>query len=75
MGLKTALDTSVFIYFLEQHSQFFADCQLVLGKIQQGEWEGSTSVLAIGELLVMPFRVGHTRAVLFSQDGKKWRDF
>lgn len=63
MGLKVALDTSIFIYFLEQHPQYFADCQMVLSKILQGDWEGSTSVLSIGELLVMPFRIGHTHAV------------
>lgn len=47
MGLKTALDTSVFIYFLEQHPQFFEACQLALEKIVQGVWDGSASVLTL----------------------------
>lgn len=63
MGLKAALDTSVFIYFLERHPQYFGDCQLALNKILQNDWDGVASVLAIGELLVMPFRIGHTQAV------------
>lgn len=63
MGLKVALDTSIFIYFLEQHPQFFEDSQFVLNKIVSNHWQGFASILTVGELLVMPFRIGHMQAV------------
>lgn len=53
-----AIDTAPLIYFLEEHTQFFALANELFGAIQQRLARGMTSVLTLAEVLVKPLREG-----------------
>lgn len=53
-----ALDTAVFIYFIEEHPQFLPVVEPVFVAIDGGSLAGVTSGLTLLETLVVPYRAG-----------------
>ncbi|MCZ7625585.1 MAG: PIN domain-containing protein [Candidatus Methylomirabilis sp.] len=54
-----ALDTAIFIYYIEEHSQFLPLVEPVFAAIDAGPLEGVTSGLTLLETLVAPYRFGN----------------
>ena len=60
-GARTiALDTSPFIYLLEQHARFFAVVGPIFAELDAGAVSGVTSVITLLEVLVKPLETGAT---------------
>jgi len=55
-----ALDTSVFIYFIEENPKYLRLVAPVFEAIAAGELAAATSSLTLLEVLVVPFRSGNT---------------
>ena len=55
-GGPVALDSSVFIYFIEEHPLYLPLVEPVFKAIDAGELEAATSCLTLLEVLVIPFR-------------------
>ena len=53
-----ALDTAVFIYFLEEHREYLPIVEPLFEQIDQGRREAVTSSLTLLEVLVVPYRAG-----------------
>jgi predicted nucleic acid-binding protein len=58
---RLAIDTSVFIYFIERHPTFRDEVAPLFEQADAGERELVTSSLTLLELLVVPFRTGDRR--------------
>ena len=56
---SVALDTAIFIYFIEEHPQFLAAILPLFQEADQGERELITSALTLLEVLVVPYRAGN----------------
>ena len=54
-----AIDTSVFIYFIEEEPRFLPHILPVFAEADQGKRELVTSALTLLEVLVMPYRAGN----------------
>jgi len=54
-----ALDTSIFIYFIEEHPKYLPLVDPVFGAVAAGELDIVTSSLTLLETLVVPFRFGN----------------
>lgn len=54
-----ALDTSVFIYFIEEHPRFLPLIAPVFEATARGECELVTSAVTLLEVLVVPYRAGN----------------
>lgn len=50
-----SLDTSVFIYFVEQHPRYHILCESVFQAIETGQIRATTSTLTLLEILVQPY--------------------
>lgn len=66
MGLTTdlrvgpvALDTAVFIYFIEEHRSFLPLITPLFRQADRGRRQLVTSALTLLEVLVVPYRAGH----------------
>lgn len=55
---KVALDTAVFIYFIEEHPCYLPLIAPLFAEVDAGVREIVTSALTILEVLVVPYRVG-----------------
>ena len=55
---RVLIDTSVWIYHIEQHPQFAAPAGKVVESLQGGKFRGITSELALLELTVDPLKLG-----------------
>lgn len=55
---RLGLDTSVFIYHLEQHPRYAALTHALLSEIESGRRTACTSVVTLMELTVRPRRLG-----------------
>jgi predicted nucleic acid-binding protein len=55
-----ALDTAVFIYFVEEHADFLPVIEPVFAGVDAGRWPAVTSSLTLLETLVVPYRAGDT---------------
>lgn len=53
-----ALDTSIFIYYLEQNPTFIDEVRPVFAAVSRGELEIVTSAVTLLEVLVVPYRSG-----------------
>ena len=53
-----ALDTVIFVYFLERHINHFSIIKKLFHRIEQGEIKGLISSLVFTELLVPAYRAG-----------------
>ncbi len=54
----TAVDTAVFIYFMEENPRFLPLVEPLFGEADRGARELVTSALTLLEVLVIPYRVG-----------------
>ena len=54
-----ALDTVVFIYFIEEHPSFLPLVEPIFSAVDSGRWEAVTSGLTLLETLVVPYRAGN----------------
>ena len=54
-----ALDTAIFIYFIEEHATFLPVVEPIFEAIQAGRIEAVTSTLTLLETLVIPYRAGN----------------
>jgi predicted nucleic acid-binding protein len=55
MGEKVAIDTSVFVYYLEKHRKHGPACRKILAAVERGTYDAVTSSLCVAEVLVRPF--------------------
>ena len=51
-----ALDTAIFIYYIEEHPDYLPLVQPLFAEIDAGEREAVTSALTLLEVLVVPYR-------------------
>jgi predicted nucleic acid-binding protein len=53
-----AVDTALFIYFIEEHPRFLAPVRALFARADAGDLEIVTSALTLHEVLVVPHRSG-----------------
>ena len=53
------LDTSVFIYFLEDNEQYGPLAQITITGIEKGKWQGVTSTITLMEITIRPWQLGN----------------
>ncbi|HWR57545.1 MAG TPA: type II toxin-antitoxin system VapC family toxin [Thermodesulfovibrionales bacterium] len=58
------LDTSIFIYFVEQHPRYHKMCCPIFEDIEAGRIKALTSTLTLLEILVQPYRLKKEDLVL-----------
>jgi predicted nucleic acid-binding protein len=56
------LDTSIFIYFLENNPRYSPLVKVALAGIENGKWKGVTSTISLMEISVRPWQLGHETA-------------
>ena len=56
------LDTSIFIYFLEDNAQYGPLAQVTINGIEKGKWQGVTSTITLMEITVRPWQLGRESA-------------
>lgn len=56
------LDTSVFIYFLENNPKYGPLAQITISGIEKGKWQGVTSTITLMEITVRPWQLGNEMA-------------
>jgi predicted nucleic acid-binding protein len=56
------LDTSIFIYFLENSSKYGPLAQITINGIEKGKWQGVTSTITLMEITVRPWQLGRESA-------------
>jgi len=56
------LDTSIFIYFLENNPKYGPLARITLNGIEQGKWDGVTSTITLMEITVRPWQLGNEMA-------------
>jgi predicted nucleic acid-binding protein len=54
-----ALDTAIFIYFMEEDQRFLSLVKPVFQAIDEGALQAATSALTLLEVLVVPYRAGN----------------
>lgn len=52
------LDTSIFIYFLEENERYSLLAQSIFNGIEKGKWQGVTSTITLMEITVRPWQLG-----------------
>ena len=58
-GGPVALDSSIFIYFMEENPRFLPIVEPIFSAIDEGDLEAATSSLTLLETLVLPLRSGN----------------
>ena len=53
-----AIDTAIFIYFIEEHPKFLPLIEPLFREVDRGHMELVTSALTLLEVLVVPYRTG-----------------
>ena len=56
------LDTSIFIYFLEDNLKYGPLAQITINGIEKGKWQGVTSTITLMEISVRPWQLGQETA-------------
>jgi len=56
------LDTSIFIYFLEDNERHGPLAQVTINGIEKGKWQGVTSTITLMEITVRPWQLGRETA-------------
>jgi len=56
------LDTSIFVYFLENNKNYAPLAQITLKGIENGKWQGVTSTITLMEITVRPWQLGNESA-------------
>lgn len=62
-GGPVALDTSIFVYFIEEHPIYLPLVDPLFEAMDAGELEAVTSSLTLLEVLVIPFRFGNAALI------------
>ena len=62
-GGPVALDTAIFVYFIEEHPQYLPLVDPLFEAIAAGELEAVTSSLTLLEVLVVPFRFANAALI------------
>lgn len=57
------IDTAPLIYLVEENPKYLRVVREVFRRIDDGALEGATSVVTLGEVLVLPLRTGNLRVV------------
>ncbi len=52
------LDTSVFVYFLENNARYGPLARIAVRGIEMGKWQGVTSAITLMEITVRPWQLG-----------------
>lgn len=60
---RVGLDTSPFIFYLEEHPRYVMLCDELFDLLDQGRAEAVTSTISLLEVLVQPFAVGKSGLV------------
>ena len=55
---RVLIDTSIWIYHFEQHSEFGAAANKIIESLEEGEYRGVASELTLLELTVRPLQLG-----------------
>jgi uncharacterized protein len=55
---RVLIDTSIWIYHLEQHPHFAAPAGEIIGRLEDGKFRGVTSELTLLEITVRPLQLG-----------------
>lgn len=63
LGGSVALDTSIFIYFIEEHPIYLPLVEPLFEAIDAGELDAVTSSLTLLEVLVIPFRFANAALI------------
>ena len=58
---RVAIDTAIFIYFIEEHPRFLPEILPLFKEADRGRRELVTSALTLLEVLVVPYRAGNRR--------------
>ncbi len=58
------LDTSVFIYLIEEHPRYLPFCKTLFGRIDAGKTQAATSTLSLLKVLVQPYRQKNEELVM-----------
>lgn len=61
---RVYLETSIFIYFIEEHPLHFEVCDQIFGYLEKGKIEAVTSTLTLTEILVQPYKQRNDELVL-----------
>jgi predicted nucleic acid-binding protein len=56
---SVAVDTAIFVYFIEENARFLPEIVPLFNEADQGKRELITSALALLEVLVVPYRAGN----------------
>lgn len=56
------LDTSIFIYFLENNPRYGPLAKITINGIEKGKWQGITSTITLMEITVRPWQLGNESA-------------
>jgi predicted nucleic acid-binding protein len=56
---RTGIDTSVFIYFMEEDPRFLPLIEPLFRDADEGRWELVASALTLLEVMVVPYRAGN----------------
>lgn len=56
------LDTSVFVYFLENNPHYASLAEITIKGIETGKWQGVTSTITLMEITVRPWQLGNEAA-------------
>ncbi|WP_298065234.1 type II toxin-antitoxin system VapC family toxin [uncultured Acinetobacter sp.] len=65
---RVYLDTNCFIYFLEQHPDFFSVVLPIFERGIEGQYRLVTSELTLAELLVRPYQLGRSDVAMTYRD-------
>jgi predicted nucleic acid-binding protein len=55
------LDTSLFIYFLEDNKKYGSLSKITLKGIEDSKWEGVTSTITLMEITIRPWQLGREK--------------
>jgi len=62
-GGPVALDSSIFLYFIEEHPKYLSLVEQVFAAVDAGALEAVTSSLTLLEVLVIPFRFANAALI------------
>ncbi len=54
------IDTAIFIYYIEEHPEYFGPVSTLFTALEKNRCRGVTSALTLLETLVVPYRAGDT---------------
>ena len=56
------LDTSIFIYFLEENPRYAPLAQITIKGVEEGKWQGVTATITLMEITVRPWQLENETA-------------